>query len=197
MVSATQMIREHLKALGREPTTEEIKKIAKKVKEKLGRGSTSLVYKVLRKMPRPEVVVTPAPAEAVITVKEEEEAEVPVIEEAEAPAEEEGPKEFKEKAVPIEEIEAKLEAGVLTSEDLSYIWQSVNQLFPEKHQRPEKAMSLLGKLWVKPANRLVEKYATENVDLYLALGGTALVFAPSIIGMVREKREKEKKEVKK
>lgn len=196
MPSATQMVREHLKALGREPKTEEIKNIAKKVKEKTGRGSPSLVYKVLGQM-RKKGELAEAPTEAlepVVTVSEEEAVEVPVIEEVEVPTEEER-KEVP--VVPEGEVEVP-EIGMLSSQDLTYIWQSVNQLFPEKHQRPDKAMNLLGKLWVKPANRLVEKYATENVDLYLALGGTALIFAPSIVGMVREKREaKEKKEEKK
>jgi len=161
------------------PTTEQVREIATRCN-----CSKAYVYKWMRKMPQPEPSGVPEAVEPVVKVEAEAEREVPEIEVEEAP------KEFKEKAEPIEKLAEKMEAGLLTEDDLTYVFQSVNQLFPVKHQRPDKSMELLGKLWVKPANRLMEKYATENIDLYLAIGGTALVFAPSVVGMMREMRAK-------
>lgn len=186
MPSKTDLVKEALKK-NPNPSPEEIVRMAKEID-----CSKSLVYKWLRKMPKHVEGVTPTSVEPVVTVEEEEEKEVPVIEEAEAPTEETIPSEFVEKAIPVEKIAERLEAGMLTTEDLMYVWQSVNALFPEKHQRPDKGMEILGKLWVKPANRMIEKYAVENVDLYIAVGVTILTFAPSIIGMVRERKKKPK-----
>jgi len=167
--SKTECVKEEL-AKNPSPSPEEIKAIATRCGCK-----SSYVYKLLRKLPKPEPTGVPEAVEPVVKVEAEAEKEVPTIE----------VEEVKEKAE-VEGLAEKIEAGILTEDDLKYIWQSVNQLFPLKHQRPEKSMDLLGKLWVKPANRLMEKYATENIDLYLAIGGTALVFAPSVVGMVRE-----------
>lgn len=184
MPTKTELVKEEL-AKNPNPTTEQIEEIAKKCD-----CSKALVYKCLRKMPKPIPVEVPTPVEPVVTVKEEAEREVPTIE-AEEVEKAEVVEEVKvsTEVEPIERLE-KIEVGMLTEEDLTYVWQSVNQLFPEKHQRPDRSMRLLGKLWMKPANRLMEKYATENIDLYLAIGGTVLVFAPSIIGMIRERRKK-------
>jgi len=184
MVSKTDMVKEFLKA-NPNPSPQEIANKAKEVG-----CAKSLIYKVLRKMPKP-AELKPA-GEPIVSAQPEPEMEVPLIEE-EVSSEEVVPEEFKEKAEPLEEITAKFEAGLLTSEDLMYVWQSVNNLFPLKHQRPSKSMEILGKLWVKPANRMIEKYATENVDLYLAIGVTILTFAPSLVSMVRERRKPEPK----
>lgn len=185
MSSKTDLVKEALKD-NPDPSPEEIAQMAADIG-----CSKSLVYKWLRKMPKPTEVVTPTPVEPVVTVEEEGIVEVPVIEEAEVPIiEEEAVVE-----VPSERVEGlaeRLEAGMLTSEDITYVWSSVNQLFPQKYQRPDKAMQILGKLWVKPANRMIEKYAVENVDLYLAVGVTVLTFAPSLVGMVRDRRKKPK-----
>lgn len=95
------------------------------------------------------------------------------------------------------EAEAKLEKalieGYLQPEDIQYIFESLNQLFPEKHQRPEKAMILLGKVWAKPTNRLLEELMERNIDIYLALVCTLIIFAPSLKGVFTEQMEKRKK----
>jgi len=190
MSSKTDRVKEALEALGHEPSVEEKKAIAKNCQ-----CSVALVHKVWTRMPKPELTGIPTPSETVVKVEEQPPMEVPVEEEAPPPIEEKVPKEFKEKALPMEELAEKLEAGLLTTEDLTYVWKSVNSLFPPQHQRPDKAMEILGKLWVKPANRLIEKYAVENIDLYLAIGVTALTFAPSVVAMVRERgKEKPRKE---
>lgn len=183
MVTKTELVKAEL-AKNPNPTPKEIKEIAKACD-----CSKALVHKCLRKMPKIEPTGLPEPVEPVVTVKEEAEREVPEITEVEEV-------EVVEKPEPVREIERRLEEGMLTENDLTYVWQSVNSLFPEKHQRPERSMELLGKLWMKPANRLVEKYSTENVDLYLAVGGTAIVFLPSVVGMIRERRKKPKPEKK-
>jgi len=185
-------IREILERFGREPSSQDKKDIARQ------KGcSKSLVNKVWMRMQaeKPKEATPSEAREAVVKVEPEEEIEVPVIEEEkEAPLVAEGKAPSEEEL--LERVQPRLEAGLLTSEDLTYVWQSVNQLFPKQHQRPDRSMELLGKLWVKPANRMIEKYATENIDLYLAIGATVLTFAPSAIGMIRERKEKPKKEVK-
>ena len=185
MPTKTELVKAEL-AKNPNPTPQEIKEIAERVakQHESGKCSKALVHKCLRKMPKIEPTGLPEPVEPVVRVEEEAEREVPEIREVEEA-------EVVEEAEP-REIERRLEVGMLTENDLTYVWQSVNSLFPEKHQRPERSMELLGKLWMKPANRLVEKYSTENVDLYLAVGGTAIVFLPSIVGMIRERRKKPK-----
>lgn len=82
--------------------------------------------------------------------------------------------------------------GEWNEDDIFSLFDSVNQLFPEKYQRPEKATRAVAKAWVKPFNRLLEKYADENVDLYIAIAVTAMYFAPSVMGIVRDKMSKPK-----
>ena len=95
----------------------------------------------------------------------------------------------------IEGIAAEaIEKGEWNEEDLFSLFDSVNMLFPERHRRDDKATRVVAKAWVKPFNRMMEKYV--DADLYIALAVTAMYFAPPIIGMVRErqtaKKEKEK-----
>ena len=186
MVTKTELVKREL-AKNPNPTPQQIKEIAERVakQHESGKCSKALVHKCLRKMPKPEPTGLPAPVEPVVTIKEEGEREVPEVGEVEEA-------EVVEEAEPVETLERRLEEGILTENDLTYVWQSVNSLFPEKHQRPDRSMELLGKLWMKPANRLIEKYSTENVDLYLAVGGTAIVFLPSIVAMIRERRKRPK-----
>lgn len=98
-------------------------------------------------------------------------------------------------------ITRKLMAGaMLDPEDLEMVWTAVNDLFPEKHQRPEKSMKLLGKIWYKPTNRILQQYLDENVDLYLAIGVTLLVFGKPLYNVVKDmtsKKEEPKREEKK
>jgi len=89
-----------------------------------------------------------------------------------------------------------IEKGEWNEEDIFSLFDSINMLFPERHRRDDKATRAVAKAWVKPFNRMMEKYA--DADLYIALAVTAMYFAPPIISMVRErqtvKKEKEKVE---
>lgn len=121
---------------------------------------------------------------------EEVKKEVPEIKEAPTVEEAEPPK-------PLEKVAGKLIAGaILDPEDLEYGLSLINELFPEKHQRPQKSMRFLGKIWYKPANRILQEYMEQNVDLYFAGIMTVLAFAPAIYGTVKDltgKKTKKKK----
>jgi len=143
----------------------------------------SYVWRTIKKYeekgePTPEEKPTPTPTEAkkpevVIT------AEPVVI-----------PPELKEK------IAVEVKKGFLTEEEITSIFQSINDILPKKYQRPKESMKLLGKVWEKPLNRLVEKYLDENVDLYVAIIVTVIVFSPSVKDYIADKR-KEAEEAKK
>ena len=111
MVSATELVKKALEK-NPNPTTEEIKKIAEKVKEKTGRGSPSLVYKWLKKMPA-ERRMAERPAEPVVRVDEEPEE---IVEEPVEEPEFEVPEEFieKEKA---EEVPVEAEEEIVIEEE--------------------------------------------------------------------------------
>ena len=83
-----------------------------------------------------------------------------------------------------------IEKGEWNEEDLFSLFDSVNMLFPERHRRDDKATRAVAKAWVKPFNRMMEKYA--DADLYIALAVTAMYFAPPIISIVRERATKKK-----
>jgi transposase-like protein len=112
-MSASELIREALKK-NPNPTTEEIRQIAEEVKKKTGKGTPSLVYKWLRKMPESERRVVSA-GEPVITTEEEPEVimeeeeteEPPSFEEEEAGAAEERPAEVPAAEGLLEEEERK------------------------------------------------------------------------------------------
>ena len=89
--------------------------------------------------------------------------------------------------------------GELSPEDITSVFQAVNQLFAEKNQRPEKAMSVLGKLWYRPANKILEEYSDKNPLLVIAIIMTLVTFAPNIKGTFddyKKSKEKPKQEVK-
>lgn len=90
---------------------------------------------------------------------------------------------------PTPQIKAALQA-----KDIEGVFEGVNQLLPKDYQRTKEQISLLGKVWEAPLNRLMEKYVDENIDLYIAIIVTVLVFAPVPIKYLREKR-KEKKQL--
>lgn len=87
--------------------------------------------------------------------------------------------------------------GFFDENDIFSLFDGVNSLFPEKFRRDEKATRAVSKAWVKPFNRLLDKYADENVDLYIALAVTIMYFAPCAVGMVRDRMSKPKKEISK
>lgn len=82
--------------------------------------------------------------------------------------------------------------GFFDEDDIFSLFDSVNSLFPEKYRRDEKATRAVSKAWVKPFNRLLEKYADENVDLYIAVAVTVMYFAPSAVSMMRDRMAKPK-----
>jgi len=85
------------------------------------------------------------------------------------------------------EIEAAIKA-----KDIEALFASVNQLLPPEYQRPKESMALLGKVWEAPLNRMMEKYVDQNIDIYIALITTIIIFAPAPIKYIRERQKKEK-----
>lgn len=114
-------------------------------------------------------------AETVVPPPELAEAETPTLETIE------------EK---VAEVTAK---GFLTSEEITYLFESINELFGEE-KRPKESCQLMGKVWEKPLNRLAEKYLDQNVDLYIALICTALWVAPVIKAKIEKRRKKKAEE---
>jgi len=88
-------------------------------------------------------------------------------------------------------------AMLFTWEDCSYIFEGINQLIPEKRQPSEKSTQLLGKLWYKPINNLIEKYSDQNPLLVIAALITITIYAPSVIGSVQDWRKEKEKQKKK
>lgn len=89
---------------------------------------------------------------------------------------------------PTPEIEAALKA-----KDIEGVFQGINELLPQQYKRTKGQISLLGNVWEKPLNRMMEKYVDENVDLYIAIIVTILVFAPVPIQYARDKQKVKKK----
>lgn len=97
-----------------------------------------------------------------------------------------------------DEIEPSLIAaaatGMITAQDLKYVFQSVNSIIPENYRRPQEAMQILGNVWEKPLNRIMEKYLDENIDLYVAIIVTIVIFAPAPVKYMREKTKEKPKQ---
>jgi len=89
-------------------------------------------------------------------------------------------------------ITKAVKEGILTQQQITSIFQSVNELLPPKYQRPKKSMELLGSVWEKPLNRMMEKYIDENIDLYVAVIVTIVIFAPVPIQYARDRAKKKK-----
>jgi hypothetical protein len=92
-----------------------------------------------------------------------------------------------------EGVKKALLEGELSPEDISSVFQALNQMFPIQHQRPDKAMMVLGKLWYRPANKILEEYSDKNPLLVIAVLMTFVTFAPNIKGVFDDwKKSKEK-----
>jgi len=84
-----------------------------------------------------------------------------------------------------EELEGFLDAG-----DIGGFFSSMNDLLPNKYQRPPKAFDTIGKMGVKPLNRLLSKYGAENFDVMIFLGVLIIEFPlPVIVNVVKDRRE--------
>src|SRR4030042_5225468 len=92
-----------------------------------------------------------------------------------------------------EGVKKVLFEGELSPEDITSVFQAVNQLFAEKNQRPEKAMAVLGKLWYRPANKILEEYSDKNPLLVIAIIMTLVTFAPNIKGVFDDWRKSKEK----
>lgn len=87
--------------------------------------------------------------------------------------------------------------GKLTPDQCTAIFRAVNDLFPEKHRRPDADMELLGTLWQNPLNRYISKVAEGNEDLIIAVVGSIIIYSPSVIGVIQEHREEQARAKKK
>ena len=151
--------------------------------------SKSTAYNAVKKAGKEKAEGRAEPSEVKV---EEVKKEVPEIKE---PPTVEEP----EPAEPLERVAGKLIAGaILDPEDLEYLFRALNDLFPGRFQRPDKSMKLLGKVWYKPANRILQEYMEQNIDVYFAGIVTVIVFAPAIYGVAKsylgKKPKKKKKE---
>jgi len=129
------------------------------------------------------------PQEPKVTIEDEEKKEPQFMEEPQA-IEEIG----KEEMPPV--AEHLISEGEMSAEDLEYVFGALNQVFPEKHQRPDKAMRILGKLWYRPFNKMWSKLTEQNPMLAVAIVVTVITFLPSFIGVISDWRKSKKKEKK-
>jgi len=84
-----------------------------------------------------------------------------------------------------------------TAEECAYIFELINQIIPEKRRPSDKSTTILGKLWLKPINKLIEQYSDKNPLLVIAVIITGGIYLPVIIGVIadwRMEKEKEKKQ---
>jgi hypothetical protein len=105
-------------------------------------------------------------------------------------------------AVPVEfpEVEGKAEEivgevaelGEWTEEHVYSLISMVDSLFPEDCRHTEEQNRALSKAWVKPFNRLLQKYADQNADLYIAIVVTVLWLVPPISKIVSKRVKKPK-----
>lgn len=128
--------------------------------------------------------VTPIPPEA----PPEKEGEEKPIEQivVTPPAKLRELKEEPKKPTP-EEVE-----GFIKSKQITQLFQSVNLMIPAKYRRPQESMELLGDMWYKPLNRILEKYANKNYDIIIASITTVIIFAPVPVEMMQDRAEKPK-----
>lgn len=127
--------------------------------------------------------ITPLPKEA----PQEKEGEEKPIEKIEVTP----PAKLKE--IQTEELPTREEVeGFINSRQITQLFQSVNQMIPKKYQRPNESMELLGNVWSKPLNRLLERYENENYDLIIATVTTVIVFSPVAVEYMRDKRQQPK-----
>lgn len=77
--------------------------------------------------------------------------------------------------------------GMINARDIGGLFQSVNSIIPRKYQKPREDMEMLGRLWEKPMNRIIDKYSAENMDILLATVATLIVFVPVPVEMMRDR----------
>ena len=185
MVTKTELVKQEL-AKNPNPTPKEIKEIAERVakQHESGKCSKALVHKCLRKMPKIEPTGLPEPVEPVVTVKEEAEREVPTIEEVTP----EVPKKPEEKAKEI--IAEGILEGKFTKEQLTALFQAINEWLPSKYRKSQDTCKLLGSVWESPINKRIEQI--EDADLWFALFVTIVVYGNIPVQIVMERRKKPK-----
>lgn len=159
----------------------EVKKWARKTQKEIAKEvglSTKRIQQIKKAMEKPQEIQETTKEKLEIeqtppaTLPEDLEEVLPIIEDEVEPR--------------ITELAAK---GFLTAQDLKCVFESINMLIPEDYRRPKEAMQILGNVWEKPLNRLTEKYLDENVDLYIAIMVTIVVFAPAPVTYIRNRKK--------
>jgi hypothetical protein len=90
---------------------------------------------------------------------------------------------------PEEAVKEAISEGEWTEDNLYGLINMVDALFPEDCRHTEQQNRALAKAWVKPFNRLLEKYMEKNADLYIALVVSALWVLPSVAKIVAKRRK--------
>lgn len=135
------------------------------------------INRIAKKM---KTVITPIPKEA----PPEHPGEEPPIKKIEVTP----PAKLKEMKIEPEPPTREEVEGLISSKQIGQLFQAVNEMIPKKYQRPEESMELLGDVWSKPLNRILEKYENENYDLIIASITTIIVFAPVPVEMMRDRK---------
>lgn len=185
MPSKSELVRQALKQ-NPNPDPQEIVEIA----EKVG-CSKALVYKQLRKMPKPEIAPTPTPAEAVVVVEEGEEIEVPAEEKVPAREIVEVPAERPKPSVAEALEEIKVMKDMLRG--LYILGLSDQGVLGSKYGRPEDQCVRVSDQTYRWLSRRATPEQLESYDtILLALSHLALI-APIVKDVIEERRKKPKK----
>lgn len=79
--------------------------------------------------------------------------------------------------------------GLLESGELEALLSIPAEFYPDKYKPSQKTLSAVAKLGTRPINRLIEKYATENIDLYIFAMSLGLAFGVPAIRWANDSRQ--------
>jgi len=81
-----------------------------------------------------------------------------------------------------------------TEENIYNLINMCDGLFPEDCRHTKEQNQALARAWYKPFNRLLQKYADQNADLYIALVVTGLWLIPPITKIAKKRMKPKPKE---
>jgi len=81
-----------------------------------------------------------------------------------------------------------------TEENIYNLINMTDGLFPEDCRHTKEQNQALARAWLKPFNRMLQKYADQNADLYIALIVTALWLIPPVTKIIKKRQKPKPKE---
>ena len=81
-----------------------------------------------------------------------------------------------------------------TEENIYNLINMCDGLFPEDCRHTKEQNQALARAWLKPFNRMLQKYADQNADLYIALIVTALWLIPPVTKIIKKRQKPKPKE---